>query len=72
LFRQRQTALGGHPPVNRELFGAGLFIRRHEKRMRQKMDSRKRRAKEYYPKSGFRILSEETHNLRRVTYNLRN
>lgn len=36
------TMLRRHPAVNRELFGAGLFICPHEKRMRQKKDSRKR------------------------------
>ena len=44
LFRQRQAAFGRHPAVNRELLWAGLFIRQHEKRMRQKKGSRKRRA----------------------------
>ena len=42
LFRQRQAAFGRHPAVDRELLRAGLFIRQHEKRMRQKNGSRKR------------------------------
>jgi len=42
LFRQRQTAFGRHPAVNRELFGTGLLIRQHGKIMRQKNSSRKR------------------------------
>lgn len=42
LFRQRQTAFGRHPAVNRELFGTGLLIRQHGKIMRQKNGSRKR------------------------------
>jgi hypothetical protein len=41
LFRQREAAFGRHPAVNRELLRAGLFIRQHEKRMRQKNGSRK-------------------------------
>jgi len=41
LFRQREAAFGRHPAVNRELLRAGLFIRQHEKRMRQKKGSRK-------------------------------
>ena len=41
LFRQRQTAFGRHPAVDRELLRAGLFICQHEKRMRQKNGSRK-------------------------------
>jgi hypothetical protein len=44
LFRQRQAAFGRHPAVNRELLRAGLFIRQHEKIMRQKNGSRKCRA----------------------------
>jgi hypothetical protein len=42
LFRQRQTAFGRHPAVNRELFGTGLLIRQHGKIMRQKNGSCKR------------------------------
>jgi hypothetical protein len=41
LFRLRQTAFRRHPAINRKLFGAGLFIRPHEKRMRQKKNSSK-------------------------------
>jgi hypothetical protein len=42
LFGQREATFRSHPAVNRELFGTGLLIRQHEKRMRQKRNSRKR------------------------------